>query len=315
MMNKGQMLVHTLCPIDGTDAFDVEVYPASADFSQVDADTFSARRKPDRVHYRMVRNTRTNCLRADPILGDKAIFELYRESRVTYEGVSSYAAETYLRYLRNVLPLIPDQRGVLEIGCGNGFFLDRLQPLGFDQLTGIELSQEAVAKASPEIRPHIIQGALRPGLFEDETFSLVCGFQVLEHLVHPNDDLQLCRQLLLPGGIMFWICHDISSLYARLLGQRCPMIDIEHVVLYDRRTIAKLFENNGFQVLDVFGVTNRYPLWYWIHLAPLPDLIKRYMTRFLERVRLGNVHPAINFGNMGILVRKPIVGQYRDEPQ
>jgi SAM-dependent methyltransferase len=313
MKNKDQMLVHTVCPIDGTDAYDVEVYPASVNFSKVDADTFSARRKPDRVHYRMVRNTRTNCLRADPILAGKAIIELYRESRVTYEGVSSYAAETYLRYLRKALPLIPDRRGVLEIGCGNGFFLDRLKPLGFDQVTGIELSQEAISKASPEIRPHIIQELLKPGLIDDETFSLICGFQVLDHLVHPNGDLELCRQMLVPGGMMFWICHDIGSLYARLLGQRCPMIDIEHVVLYDRRTITKLFENNGFQIMDVFGISNRYPLWYWIHLVPLPDMIKRYMTGFLERVHLRNVHPAINFGNMGILARKPIVGQHYDE--
>ncbi len=302
------MLVHTLCPIDGTDTFDAEVYPASFDLSQLTAETFSARRRPDRVHYRMVRNTRSGCLRADPILSDEILLHFYRESKITYESMARYATETYLHYLHRTLPFLLDRRGVLEIGCGYGFFLERLPLFGFDKLAGIEPSLEAVAKAGPVIRQCIILGTLQPELFAPETFSLVCGFQVLDHLPYPNASLQTCRRLLSRGGIMYWICHDIGSWFARVLGQRCPMIDIEHVVLYDRKTITQLFAKNGFEVLEVFGVSNRYPLEYWLHLAPVSEPVRHRLLGALKLMRLNGRCLSANFGNMGIIARKPASG-------
>ena len=299
------MLVHTRCPIDGSDDADVEVFPANWDPAQVDAEVFSARRTPDRLHYRMVRNRRTGCLRADPILDEATILDLYRRSRVTYESLARYTAATYARYLERALPLLPDRRGALEIGCGHGFFLSALRAAGFQLVRGVEPSEDAVAKAPPDIRPNIVLGELSAETFPAESFSLVCGFQVLDHLVHPNEVLQACHRLLVPGGVMFWICHDIGALLARLLGRRCPMIDIEHVVLYDRRTIRLLFEKNGFAVADVFRVWDRYPIDYWAHLSPLPGRLKSALRRGLGAVRLGRVPLKAPFGNQAILARRP----------
>jgi hypothetical protein len=107
------MEIHTYCPIDGTDDADVEVYPANWEISQLDPSIFSARRAPDRIHYRLVRNTRTGCLRADPVLDEQTVLSLYRRSDVTYEGIREYAAETYLGGLKRASPLLPDRRGAL----------------------------------------------------------------------------------------------------------------------------------------------------------------------------------------------------------
>jgi SAM-dependent methyltransferase len=298
------VLIHTRCPIDDTDEFDVEVYPANFDVSLGDAHTFSARRMPDGVHYRMVRSTRSGCLRADPILDEETIQALYRDSEVTYERTAVHAANTYLRHLPRALSALTDKRGVLEIGCGHGFFLERLLNLGFEKVAGVEPSEEAVEKAEPNIRGHIVNAALRPGLFPAASFSLVCGFQVLDHLVRPNETLQLCRELLAPGGIMFWICHDEGSFWSRLLGRRSPIVDLEHVVLYNRTTIRMLFERNGFQVIRVFGVANSYPLRYWGHLAPIPRSIKLPLLRLLKLTRLGDMVISASFGNMGIVARR-----------
>jgi SAM-dependent methyltransferase len=299
------VLIHTRCPIDDTDAHDVEVYRANFDLDRVDAHSFSARRRPDGIHYRMVRNTRTGCLRADPILDEKTILRFYRDSGMTYADVAEFAAQSYLRYVSRALPRLPDKRGVLEIGCGHGFLLEHLARMGFDKVAGVEPSEDAVARASPAIRPHIVPGVLESGLFAAETFSLVCAFQVLDHLVRPNETLQACRDLLAPGGVALCVCHDEGSVFARLLGRRSPIIDIEHVVLYNRRTIARLFEKNGFRVVAVFGVSNRYPLSYWSHLAPAPELVKLAVLKFLTVTRLGRLTLAANLGNMGILARKP----------
>ncbi len=298
------MLIRTRCPIDGTDDADVEIYPANFDAERVTPEVFSARRMPDRTHYRMVRNARTGCLRANPILDNDTILSLYGLSKVTEESVASLAAETYARYLPKALPLVPDKRGAMEIGCGHGAFLPRLLDAGFSRVVGIELSADALEKAEPRVRSHIVRQPLQRGVFDPESFSLVCGFQVLDHLANPTEVLDAAYEILVPGGVMYWICHDVGSWLARILGERCPMIDIEHVVLYDRKTISRLFARNRFETVEVFGVRNAYPLDYWAHLAPLPGALKRLLRSFLKAGGVGRWQLAANFGNMGIIARK-----------
>lgn len=301
------MLIHTQCPIDDTDDSDEEVYPANFNLDHVTSEVFSARRMPDRMHYRMVRNTRTGCLRANPILDADTVFSLYRHSAVNQESIAPFTLKTYMEYFGRVLPYLPDKRGVLEIGCAGGHFLAQLMDVGFEMVQGFELSLSAIEHAEPRIRPHIMQQSLRTGLLAPETFSLACGFQVLDHLLSPNDTLRCCRELLIPGGLMYWICHDIRSPLARLLGKRCPMIDIEHVVLYDKQTISRLFARNGFEILDVFSVYNTYPLSYWAYLAPLP--FKNVVLRLLDALGPGRWRIRANFGNMGIVARKPVANE------
>jgi SAM-dependent methyltransferase len=299
------MLAHTFCPIDGTDDADQEVYLANFDLNGITPEVFSARRMPDRMHYRMVRNTRTGCLRADPILDSDAILSLYQKSKVTHEDIEVQVADTYAHYLKEALPLLPDYRGALEIGCSHGAFLLRLMEQPFASVKGVELSLDAIQQADERVRSHIVSQPLVKGLFPTESFSLVTGFQVLDHLAQPNDVLSACWDVLAPGGVMLWICHDIGSPLARLLGERCPMIDIEHVVLYDKRTMAKLFAKNGFDIVRVFGVRNTYPLAYWAHLAPLPKPLKRLAGTLLRLTGMGHWKLAANFGNMGIIAQKP----------
>ncbi len=296
--------IHTYCPLDDSDDADVEVLPATFDPAAVNPDTFSARRSPDRVHYRMVRNRRTGCLRADPVLSERTILEQYRQSTVNCGDVLNDTTETYLRYAERVWGILPDRRGVLEIGCGPGRFLARVSHMGFNTVAGIEPSEEARNTAPTEIRDAIRAEPLHQGMFAPESFSLVCGFQVLDHLLAPNAVLDAARHVLAPGGVMFWICHDVGHWSARLLRERSPIYDIEHVVLYSRDTIRALFAKNGFRVHSVFGVANRYPLSYWLHLAPLPRPVKEGLGTALRKVRLDRVRLRVNLGNMGIVAVK-----------
>ncbi len=288
-------MIHTHCPLGGSDADDEERYPANFDPASIDAAHFSARRLPDRIHYRMVRNRATGSLRADPILSDADLERLYRQSTVTYGDLEDYSTATYIELLREITPFAPDHRGLLEIGCGTGAFLAKVE--GFDRVVGVEPSRDAAALAKVEV----VNSVLKPGLFPDGSFSLICGFQVLDHLADPNAALQICRNLLVDGGVMLWVCHDAGAPVNRLLGRYSPVVDIEHPVLYDQSTIKRLFERNDFDVLRVWRVANRYPLWYWAQLAPLPNFMKRLIVRTL---RAWGGTARLSLGNMAIVARK-----------
>src|SRR5258708_36100401 len=110
---------------------------------------------PDRVHYRMVQCAHCGLVRSDPVLDEAELGRLYAESRLTYQHEAGFAGETYAHYLRELLPLLPEKKRLLEIGCGSGFFLERAPHLGFAEVCGVEPSCDAVEAASPKVRASI----------------------------------------------------------------------------------------------------------------------------------------------------------------
>jgi SAM-dependent methyltransferase len=298
----------TLCPICDTDALDDEVYPMSFRLEDLDARVFSARRAPDRLHYRMVRCRGCGLLRSNPILPDAQLGALYRSSGFTYGTEARFATETYARQLDRVLPRLPERGALLEIGCGNGLFLDAALARGFRSVRGVEPSGEAVAAAPPHIRP-----AIRIGLYgrrvvddqgDDQGFDVVCGFQVLDHAPDPAALLAACWRDLKPGGIALFINHDAGAPSARLLGEKSPIVDVEHTALYDKRTMRRVFEKAGFTVHEVFSVANTYPAAYWAKMMPLPARLKRPLERLLDASGAGRLPVRLYAGNLGIVAQK-----------
>jgi len=101
--------------------------------------------------------------------------------------------------------------------------------------------------------------------------------------------------------VILLIHHDVGAWTNRLLGERSPVIDVEHIYLYDRHTMARLLAKNGFERIRVFGVRNRYPVYYWTSLAPLPNALKVPLVPKLHDSRLGRATVAWNAGNLGIV--------------
>lgn len=297
--------MRTRCPLGGPAAADVELFPASCDPESLTPGTFHARREVDRLHYRMVRNRETGTVRADPILDEATIAGLYAGSARADPGLARAAAATYLRYGQRALPRLPDKRGLLDVGCGEGQFLLAATEWGFQRLVGVEPAREARRHVPGGEAFTLITEPLKRGLLEPGSFSLVTGFQVLDHLAQPLEALALCWDALAPGGLTFWICHDIGHPLARLLGRRCPMVDVQHLVLYDRRTLRALFERAGFEVLELFGVANTYPLDYWLSLVPTLPTARRALRTLARTSRLGGLRVTANLGNLGIVARRP----------
>jgi SAM-dependent methyltransferase len=296
-------MTHTQCAICESDAWDHELYPDQLGPDAATYGRFSARRQPDRVHYRMVRCRKCGLVRSDPVLPDEELARLYQGSTFDYEEESACARRTYAQYVREILPMVKEKARVLEIGCGNGFFLEEALGLGFAEVYGIEPSRHAIEAASPKVRDRIKNELFQEGLYPPAWFTLICGFQVLDHLTRPNELLQVCRALLEPDGLALFINHDVGAWTNRILGERSPIVDIEHTFLYDKETIACIFRKNGFEVLRVFPVLNAYPLAYWCKLAPMPAWIKMRLLPLVKRSRCGRWVVPMRAGNLGILAR------------
>ena len=89
---------------------------------------------------------------------------------------------------------------ILEIGCGSGEFLARMQSHTTGTVRGIELSERAVATARQRGLSAEVLGLKEAAERWPGQYDAVCAFQVLEHVPDPGRFLETCCALLAPGG-------------------------------------------------------------------------------------------------------------------
>jgi SAM-dependent methyltransferase len=295
----------TRCAICGTEGNATELYPANLASTAFNPAVFSARRLPDRVHYRMVKCDTCGLVRSDPVVAPEVMARLYAQSSFSYDDELTNLRHTYGRYLAKLGGYDVRKGALLEIGCGNGYFLEEALAQGYEVVRGVEPSVAAVAKAVPEVRPNVLCDVMRPGLFLPEQFDVICMFQVFDHIADPGTLLGECLNVLRPGGLTLCINHDVDAMSARLLRERSPIVDIEHTYLYSKATIARLFERHGFDVLRAGAAVNNYSLYYLVRLAPFPPPLKRRVLAWLRGSRVGRLRLAVPLGNLYLIAQKP----------
>jgi SAM-dependent methyltransferase len=299
-----EALAPTSCAICRTLGNADELYPATLTPDAFTAAVFSARRLPDRVHYRLVTCRACGLVRSDPVLGAEALAKLYAASTFDYAGELDGLRATYGRALARVAELTPDRAGLLDVGTGSGFVLELAHDMGWSDVRGVEPSADAIGQASPDIRPRIAMDVMRAGLFEAGSFDAVTMFQVLDHMPDPAVLLEECRRVLRPGGVVLAFNHSVTAWSARLLGERSPIIDVEHTYLYSPRTMHRLFDEAGYEVLSITPARNTYSLSYLAQLLPLPDGPKARLLERLGRSRAGALRATVPLGNLCLIARR-----------
>ena len=299
-MTTAPELHATRCAICGTEGNAQERWPATLNAEAFSVETFSARRLPDRVHYRMVACDACGLVRSDPVMDPSRLTDLYEESTFDYGDELPSLERTYGEALGRIearLNGLPKD-GIVDIGCGNGFVLDQALARGWTGVHGVEPSSDAIANASDAVRPTIIQDMMGPGLFEPGSLSAVTLFQVLDHIPDPLPLLEECRKALRPGGVILAWNHNVQAVSARLLGDRSPIVDVEHTYLYSPATMDKLFAKAGFDSIDVQSVRNRYSVSYFTHLLPIPVKVKKPLLGKLKGSKLGARELQLPLGNL-----------------
>src|SRR5450432_3089909 len=148
-----QVALHpTRCAICETEGNATELYSPNFALDAFNPEIFSARRLPDRVHYRMVKCNKCGLVRSDPVADPQTLAQLYARSTFDYGEEVEGLKRTYGRYLAKLENFGVKKNALLEIGCGNGFFLEEALRQGYQTVRGVEPSSEAVSKADDRVR-------------------------------------------------------------------------------------------------------------------------------------------------------------------
>ena len=87
---------------------------------------------------------------------------------------------------------------ILDVGCGTGANLELLSRFG--QAEGVDVSPEALAFCRERGLQSVRQGEAEHLPYPDESFDLVTGLDVVEHLDDDVAGLNEIRRVLRPGG-------------------------------------------------------------------------------------------------------------------
>lgn len=136
---------------------------------------------------------------------------------------------------------------VLEIGFGDGSFLEALARKGWDAY-GIDISDEALEMARSKVGLSVMKGELLDCGMEESFFDVVVMRHVLEHITNPGETLVEIRRILKQNGTVYITVPNIDSIEACIAGDKWFHHDPEyHVTEYSPVTIRNALSMAGFK--------------------------------------------------------------------
>jgi len=185
---------------------------------------------------------------------DESLDEYYTEIS-TEKSKFNYCLNLIKSFLDHQNRKMAGQR-LLDIGCGDGYFISLCQNLGIDSY-GYDIS------------PAVVDYAKRKGLKVfaalnkiTDKFDIITMFDVLEHMENPRCELEDLAKLLKDNGLIFIetprkCLADFYLSILEVLGvARNNRISAEHLQLFTDNSLQKLFDQLPYKIIFIKNKTS-----------------------------------------------------------
>jgi SAM-dependent methyltransferase len=167
----------------------------------------------------------------------------YRADPVFEQGIRSLLDS-------EIVPRLPEQARILDVGCGSGDFLAAAKERGL-RPKGIDVSEDGARKCREKGFDAVSGNFLTDDL--GDGFDAVTMWDVIEHLRDPGQFFERVHEVLRPGGHFIGkvpafgaISVNASNWVPRLGGILLGAPD--HVQYFTRESLGMLLRTKGFDV-------------------------------------------------------------------
>lgn len=159
-----------------------------------------------------------------------------------------------LKYFNNLHKI-----SILDVGCGDGKFLERLDQKKFDKY-GLELNKEAI-KICQKKEIFIYGGKLVDLNFKNKKFDVISLWHSLEHIEDPIGVLRKIKRILSKKGILVIQTPNVDSFGFKFGKENWFHLDSpRHLFIYSKKAIGELCERTDFEIFKIKNEFYDYPL-------------------------------------------------------
>ena len=291
------------CLLCETETKTKDIYPQNLSSDKDDID-YSGRKVPDNLHYKMIRCIDCELLFAEEIYDSETIVNLYKKSNFDYLDQIPSLEKSYSYLFKYIEDYKISKNSFLDIGCANGFLLKKAKEYGFRSVYGSELSNEAIINADKTIKKNILQGKFDESNYKENYFDVIFFAMILEHFENPNKFLKAVYKILKPGGLLIGVTHNEKHFLVKMLRNKHPIINDEHVSIFNKVNLIKIMKKNYFKVLNLKNLKNYYTVSYWQRMIPMNKYFRKIILFFLKILKLDNKIIGVKAGNIYIICQK-----------
>ncbi len=229
--------------------------------------TYASKKSVNKLMSNMDTNLCVNCgmLYRHPLMTYDELSQYYRQSYYETYNISLENQDKsvhsdllrswkkkYIRYFRFLAKNKVDfeNKRVLDVGCGNGYFLAALGGMGASDCLGLEPSEQCREKIKNDegFAFCVLGGCIRNVSPEKiGMFDFIGFIGVLEHLSDPITDLKLCRSLMKENACMYIYSHNESpNLFLTDINRRISLV---HQLYFTPRSARILLEKVGLKIV------------------------------------------------------------------
>ncbi len=180
----------------------------------------------------------------------------------------------------SVLEFLPnDFVSIIDVGCGNGAFLNSLREITGDMSFHFSVGFDRSTSAIRQIKGNAVQGSIAHLPFPDQSFDLVLCQEVLEHL--PQQDYRLALEELARIAKRYVLItvpnsDDLANSLCMCKHCQCWFNSSRHVRSFDQSSIQDLMDPRYFNLL-ICEEIGSYIVMPWVPKAILS--MYRYMIK------------------------------------
>jgi len=149
----------------------------------------------------------------------------------------------FFKHTVNEPPIISNGK-LLDIGCGNGEYLNMAKQFGWDAY-GIELNEKAVNVAR-SIGLQVKKESAEKTGYKTCFFDIVRMWNVLEHLISPKKALSEVVRILKKGGYILTYTPNFNSIDKKYFGEYWASLEVpRHLHFFSIKSLKFYFNQVG----------------------------------------------------------------------
>ena len=130
-------------------------------------------------------------------------------------------------------------------------------------------------------------------------FDLVVGIHVLDHLLNPSETLGRLYDASRINAHLCVVVHNEKSLLRFILGKKWPPFCLQHPQIFNRRSIRKMLNLNGWETIVIRRTKNYFSLRNLFEMLCLITNAPKGIVKIVP-----NVQVPIKLGNIIVIAKK-----------